>query len=48
MITGDYAVAARWESAPIAPGTPLAVPEPLFAKIDPKMAEEELARLAAP
>jgi methionyl-tRNA synthetase len=48
VITGDYAVAARWESAPVAPGTPLAVPEPLFAKIDPKVAEEELARLAAP
>jgi len=48
VITGDYAAAARWESAPIAPGTPLAAPEPLFAKIDPKVAEEELARLAAP
>jgi methionyl-tRNA synthetase len=48
VITGDYATAARWESAPIAPGTPLAAPEPLFAKIDPKVAEEELARLAAP
>ncbi len=48
VITGDYAVGGRWESAPIAPGTPLAAPEPLFAKIDPKVAEEELARLAAP
>jgi methionyl-tRNA synthetase len=48
VITGDYATAARWESAPITPGTPLAAPEPLFAKIDPKVAEEELARLAAP
>jgi methionyl-tRNA synthetase len=48
VITGDYAPAARWGSAPIAPGTPLAAPEPLFAKIDPKVAEEELARLAAP
>ena len=48
VITGDYAAAARWESAPIAPGTPLAAPAPLFAKIDPKVAEEELARLAAP
>jgi methionyl-tRNA synthetase len=48
VITGDYAAAARWASAPIAPGTPLAAPEPLFAKIDPKVAEEELARLTAP
>jgi methionyl-tRNA synthetase len=48
VITGDYATAARWQSAPIAAGTPLAAPEPLFAKIDPKVAEEELARLAAP
>jgi len=48
VITGDYATAARWESAPITPGTPLAAPEPLFAKIDPKVAEEELARLATP
>jgi methionyl-tRNA synthetase len=48
VITGDYAAAARWASAPITPGTPLAAPQPLFAKIDPKVAEEELARLAAP
>jgi methionyl-tRNA synthetase len=48
VITGDYTAAAPWASAPIAPGTPLAAPEPLFAKIDPKVAEEELARLAAP
>ncbi|HEU5419672.1 MAG TPA: methionine--tRNA ligase [Streptosporangiaceae bacterium] len=45
VITGDYNVAARWESAPIAPGTPLAVPQPLFAKLDPALAEDELARL---
>jgi methionyl-tRNA synthetase len=48
VITGDCAAAARWASAPITPGTPLAAPQPLFAKIDPKVAEEELARLAAP
>jgi methionyl-tRNA synthetase len=45
VITGDYNVAARWESAPIRPGTPLAAPVPLFAKLDPALAEEELARL---
>jgi methionyl-tRNA synthetase len=45
VITGDYEVAARWESTPIRPGTPLAAPVPLFAKLDPALAEEELARL---
>ncbi|HEY2441502.1 MAG TPA: methionine--tRNA ligase [Streptosporangiaceae bacterium] len=45
VITGDYDVAARWESRPITPGTPLAAPTPLFAKLDPSVAEEELARL---
>jgi methionyl-tRNA synthetase len=45
VITGDYSVAGRWGSAPIRPGTPLAAPEPLFAKLDPAIADEELARL---
>ncbi|MGH3273674.1 MAG: class I tRNA ligase family protein, partial [Streptosporangiaceae bacterium] len=47
VITGDYAATPLWASAPIRPGTPLATPEPLFAKIDPKVAAEELARLEA-
>jgi methionyl-tRNA synthetase len=47
VITGDYSsAAARWESAPIRPGTPLAAPAPLFAKLDPSVVDEELARLA--
>jgi methionyl-tRNA synthetase len=45
VITGDYRTLARWESAPIRPGTPLAAPTPLFAKLDPAVAAEELARL---
>jgi methionyl-tRNA synthetase len=46
VITGDYAAAAaRWESAPIRPGTPLAAPAPLFAKLDASVIDEELARL---
>jgi len=45
VITGDYADQAVWRSAPIRPGTPLAAPTPLFAKLDPAVAEEELARL---
>jgi methionyl-tRNA synthetase len=49
VITGDYdADAARWESRPIAPGTPLAAPEPLFKKLDSSIVEEELARLEKP
>lgn len=49
VITGDYAGdAARWESTPIVPGTPLGRPEPLFAKLDPSVVDEELARLEAP
>jgi methionyl-tRNA synthetase len=45
VITGDYAGGAAWESAPIVAGTPLAPPTPLFAKLDPALADEELARL---
>jgi methionyl-tRNA synthetase len=45
VITGDYRGAARWQSEPIRPGTPLQPPTPLFAKLDPGLAEEELARL---
>ncbi|MFB8764341.1 methionine--tRNA ligase [Nocardiopsis alba] len=49
VITGDYADnVARWESTPIVPGTPLNRPEPLFAKLDPSVVDEELARLAGP
>jgi methionyl-tRNA synthetase len=45
VITGDYQTAARWESAPIRPGTKLAAPTPLFTKLPPTVAAEELARL---
>jgi methionyl-tRNA synthetase len=48
VITGDYGaavVAARWEHTPVKPGTPLATPAPLFTKLDPAVADEELARL---
>src|SRR6516165_5100863 len=45
VITGDYASPARWESVPVRPGVPLARPEPLFAKLDTSVIDEELARL---
>jgi methionyl-tRNA synthetase len=45
VITGDYQTAARWEHAPIRPGIPLGPPTPLFTKLDPSVADEELARL---
>ncbi|HET9894719.1 MAG TPA: methionine--tRNA ligase [Streptosporangiaceae bacterium] len=45
VITGSYQGQARWESAPITPGTPLEAPTPLFTKIDPSAADDEIARL---
>jgi methionyl-tRNA synthetase len=48
VITGRYDGAARWASAPLRPGTPLAVPVPLFTKLDTSVVDEELARLEAP
>jgi methionyl-tRNA synthetase len=45
VITGSYASEARWESVPVRPGTPLAVPQPLFAKLDTSVVDEELKRL---
>ena len=38
---------ARWASAPIRPGTPLATPAPLFTKLDTSVIDEELARLGS-
>jgi len=45
VITGDYADVPRWAPVPVRPGTPLAVPRPLFAKLDASVVDEELARL---
>jgi methionyl-tRNA synthetase len=46
VLTGDYDTGARWESVPIEVGRPLAPPTPVFAKLDPSVVEDELARLA--
>jgi methionyl-tRNA synthetase len=45
VLTGDYDTGARWESRPLAPGTPLEAPTPVFTKLDPSVVDEELARL---
>ncbi len=45
VLTGDYDTGARWEPMPIRAGTKLATPTPVFAKLDPAVADEELARL---
>ncbi|HXA60700.1 MAG TPA: methionine--tRNA ligase [Streptosporangiaceae bacterium] len=47
IITGDYDGAAVWEHRKIASGKPLGPPTPLFAKLDPSVVAEELARLEA-
>jgi methionyl-tRNA synthetase len=47
VLQGDYASgAATWERPPLVPGTPVEVPTPIFTKLDPKVIDEELARLA--
>ena len=46
VITGYYDSSFRWASRPIAAGTPLSVPVPLFAKLDQSVVDEEIARLA--
>ncbi len=48
VITGHYDGAAGWASQPVRAGTPLAVPKPLFTKLDSSVVDEELARLGAP
>src|SRR6266516_4560531 len=45
VITGDYSSEARWESVPVRAGNPLTVPQPLFAKLDTSVVDEELKRL---
>jgi methionyl-tRNA synthetase len=41
----DHRGDGRWASTPIRPGTPVAPPTPVFAKLDPSIVEEELSRL---
>ena len=46
VITGDYTPTVTWQRHPIAVGTPVAKPTPIFTKLDPSVVDEELARLA--
>ena len=45
VVTGDYTATRAWAHRPIEPGTPVAAPTPVFIKLDPKIIEEEVARL---
>ena len=46
MITvGTDLDSSRWASEPVRQGSPLTRPEPLFAKLDTSVIDEELARL---
>ncbi|MCW2599565.1 MAG: methionyl-tRNA synthetase [Frankiales bacterium] len=45
VLMGDYKTAAVWDSRPITAGIEIAPPTPLFAKLDPSVVDEELARL---
>src|SRR5262249_19889730 len=46
VLTGDYDTGARWESTPLEVGRPLSAPKPVFAKLDPSVVDEGLARLS--
>jgi methionyl-tRNA synthetase len=45
VLTGDYAVGARWESIDVKAGLPVDPPTPLFAKLDASVVDDELARM---
>ncbi|MFV0464232.1 MAG: methionine--tRNA ligase [Nostocoides sp.] len=44
VITGAYADTPPWASVPVRPGTPIAKPTPVFAKLDDAVVTDELAR----
>lgn len=45
IITGDYSSVRAWEPRDVVPGTPIAKPKPVFAKLDESVIAEELERL---
>ncbi|HWL45061.1 MAG TPA: methionine--tRNA ligase [Ilumatobacter sp.] len=48
VITGDYTSTRPWAHRPVVAGTPVGPPTPVFVKLDPKLVDEEVARLGAP
>ena len=47
MQPGDYEAVTRWQRHPLPVGRAVAKPTPVFTKLDPRVIEEELARLGA-
>jgi methionyl-tRNA synthetase len=47
VLRGDYEQSDRWRPGELPAGRPLPPPAPLFKKLDEKVVDEELARLAA-
>ena len=45
VLTGNYDTEARWARTDLVAGSPVAAPTVLFAKLDPSVVEEELARM---
>ena len=45
ILTGDYGSQSAWARVPIASGTPLQPPTPIFTKLDSSVVDDELARL---
>jgi methionyl-tRNA synthetase len=45
ILTGDYPSAPRWGREDLRTGVPVGAPTPLFAKLDPGVVDEELARI---
>jgi methionyl-tRNA synthetase len=46
ILTGEYSRVPRWQRRPVEVGTKIDKPAPVFAKLDPSVVDEELARLA--
>ncbi|SOD70348.1 methionyl-tRNA synthetase [Jatrophihabitans sp. GAS493] len=46
-LSGDYDALAKWQSAKIEVGRPIAAPTPIFTKLDSSVVQEELDRLEA-
>jgi methionyl-tRNA synthetase len=47
ILTGEYSGTPPWRRRPVAVGTPVAKPTPVFTKLDPAVVDDELARLGA-